>query len=238
MHRSIQTALALSSLLLAGPNLSTQTPANASGHWEGIIHMPDRELGMTLDLSRNASGVWIGSMSIPSSTSLDVPVSDIVVDAATVQFSAGLPGKTTFVGTLNADGSGLSGKVSNREGSVGFDLTRKGEAAVKVPPPSSPLSKEFEGTWEGTIDAGGKVRRVLLKLSAAADGTATGLLISVDAGNIEIPITTVTITEKELRLESRAISGYYRGTAAPGGDIAGEWTQRAVTVPLTFKRVQ
>ena len=81
---------------------------------------------------------------------------------------------------LSADASSLSGKVSNADGAVQFQLTRNGEANVKVPPPSSPLSKEFEGTWEGTLDLDGKVLRVVLKLSPAADGIGTAILISLD----------------------------------------------------------
>ena len=108
---------------------------------------------------------------------------------------------------------------------------------MKVPPPSSALSKEFEGTWEGTLDDGGKLLRVVLKLSAAADGIATATLISVDQGNKEIPATTVTIKEKQLQLEARAVSGTYSGTLGANGAIAGVWAQRTNRLPLTFKHV-
>ena len=83
----------------------------------------------------------------------------------------------------------------------------------------------------------GKVRRVGLKLWPTADGTATATLIAVEQGNLEIPVTTVTIKGKELHLEARAVSGTYRGTLGAGGEIAGEWSEGPNHVPLTFKRV-
>ena len=176
-------------------------------------------------------------MSVSGSTAVDVPLSSITIEDTAVRFAASLPERTSFDGRLSADGGALSGTASSAAGEAPFQLTRNGEANVKVPPPSSALSKEFEGTWEGTLDAGVKVRRVGLKLSPAAEGTATATLISVDKGNLEIPVTTVTLKGKELQLEARAVSGTYRGTLGAGGEIAGEWSEGPNHLPLTFKRV-
>ncbi len=108
---------------------------------------------------------------------------------------------------------------------------------MKVPPPSSALSKDFAGSWEGTLESNGRVRHVGLKLSAAADGTAMATLIALDKGNLEIPVSTVTIRGKQLDLESRAISGVYHGTLGADGAIAGEWLEAGNHLALTFKRV-
>lgn len=213
-----------------------QTASKATGHWQGTIQMPERELGITVDLDRNSKGAWIGSMSVVGSTSVDVPLSNITVEDTAVRFTADLPAHASFDGHLSTDASSLSGKASNADGSVEFQLTRNGEANVKVPPPSSPLSKDFEGTWEGSLEVGGKALRIVLKLLPAADGTATATLISVDRGNKEVPATTVTIKDKQLQLEARAVSGTYRGTLGASGDIAGDWAQGANRLPLTFKR--
>ncbi len=150
-----------------------QTSADPSGHWEGKIQMPNHELPVAIDLAKTAAGDWIGSVSIPGSVT-DVPLSDVAMNGQTVQFSAGLPGKTTFDGNLSADASGLNGTVSNVEGGVPFQLTRAGEASVKLPPRSSMLPKAFDGTWEGIVDRDGKSRRVLIRLWPAADGQCAG----------------------------------------------------------------
>jgi hypothetical protein len=155
-----------------------------------------------------------------------------------VKFTAALPGATTFDGTLSTDAATLTGKVGNQEGAVPFQLARNGEPKVKVPPPSSASAKEFEGRWEGTVDAGGHVMRMVLTISPSQDGTARAVLINLDKGNVEIPASTVTIQGNQLNLEIRAVGGSYRGTLGPGGEIAGELAQQSVKLPLTFKRAQ
>jgi hypothetical protein len=218
-----------------------QTTAKATGHWEGKIQMSNpetgkaRDLGIAVDIARNPPGAWVGSMSVLGSSAIDVPLSSISIEDTVVRFTASLPENASFDGRLSADASNLSGTASSAAGQAPFQLTRNGEANVKVPPPSSALSKEFEGTWEGTVETGGKVRRVVLKLLPAADGTATATLISVDKGNLEIPVTTVTLKDKQLQLEARSVSGKYQGTLGATGEIAGEWTEGSDRLPLTFK---
>ena len=65
---------------------------------------------------------------------------------------------------------------------------------------------------------------------------ATATLISIDQGAQEIPITTVTTKDKQLQVESRAVSGTYKGMLGATGEIAGEWSHGGVSVPLSFKR--
>ena len=78
----------------------------------------------------------------------------------------------------------------------------------------------------------------MLKLSAAPDGTARAVLISVDKGNTEIPVTTVTLKDKQLELDARAAGGTYRGALGATGEIVGEWIEKTARVPLTFKRAK
>jgi hypothetical protein len=212
-----------------------QNAPNAAGHWQGKIQIPDHELGVTVDLARNAKGAWIGSMSVLGSTSIDVPLSGIVIDGSAVRFSAPLPQQSKFEGRLSADAASLSGTASSAAGEAPFQMTRSGEANVKVPPRSSVLSKEFEGSWEGVLESGGKSRRIGLRISAAADGTATAVLIVIEQGNLEIPVSTVTIRDQELQLAAPAVSGSYRGTLA-NGQITGEWAQGGNHLALVFKK--
>jgi hypothetical protein len=237
MRHTFAGSLALSvALAVTGSSATAQAAPKAAGHWEGKISLPEREVGVAVDLAPGVTGRWIGSISIPGSTSIDVPLSKIIVEGSAVRFFATLPESASFDGVLSSDATGLSGKVSNAQGGVPFQLTRSGEARVNVPPPSSPLAKEFEGQWEGTLAANGIVRRVGLKLAPAADGTAIGTLISGERGDREIPVTTVIITGNQLQLESRAISGRYRGALSANGELVGDWTERGVQGQLIFKR--
>jgi len=132
--------LLLATLVAAiAPGPRAQAAAGLSGHWEGKIQIPERELGFAVDLARGPAGAWIGSLSIKGATAVDVPLTDISVTDAAVRFTASLPGTTSFEGSLSADANSLTGKVSNAEGGVPFELTRRGEANVKLPPASNVL---------------------------------------------------------------------------------------------------
>lgn len=207
-----------------------------SGHWEGSIQLPQQPIAITVDLAPNGAGTWIGSMSVSQSSSRDVPLADLVVDGSTVRFTATLPTKALFEGALATAGNQFTGTASNAEGAVPFQLTRRGDAHVSVPPPSSVLAPAFEGRWQGAIEADGKTRRVALTIAAASDGLATATLVSIDKGNLEIPVTTVRTDGVDLRFESRAVSGAYRGTMNGAGEIVGEWSEGTVHLPLTFRR--
>ena len=95
-----------------------QTASKATGHWQGKIQMPERELGITVDLARSPKGVWIGSMSVLGSTAVDVPLSNITVEDTDVRFTASLPEHASFDGHLSAGSSSLAGTVSNADGAV------------------------------------------------------------------------------------------------------------------------
>jgi uncharacterized protein YciI len=110
------------------------------------------------------------------------------------------------------------------------------EKQSQAAPPSSALSKEFEGQWEGALNAGGNTLRIGMKLSPAADGTAKADLVSIDQDNAAFSADSVNINGKELQFGVRMINGSYKGTLGAGGEIAGEWKQAGNTLPLTFRR--
>ena len=80
--------------------------------------------------------------------------------------------------------------------------------------------------------------RVLkLKLANRPEGGATGRLISVDQGATEIAVTTVVQAAARLKLELPSIAASYAGELKEG-QIVGEWTQGAGTLPLAFTRAK
>ena len=235
MRLARHTPLAAALLLFSLSSLHAQTGL-APGHWEGIIHMPNQEVPVAVDLARGPGDAWIGSLTIPGATAADVPLSHITVDSAKVHFTVALPESPNFDARFTADATALSGEASTAKGAVPFEMKRSGDAHVKLPPPSSAWSKALEGKWEGAIDVNGQIRHVAMKLSPAADGTATGSVFAVDDNNQEIPVTTVIFQDKELQLEVAGIGGRYRGAFGAGGEIAGEWSQGPIRLPLTFTR--
>lgn len=214
-----------------------QPGASPAGHWEGSIQVPNQAVDFSADLAKNPAGVWIGSLSIPMANAIGLPLTDISIQDNAVQFAiADFPGKPAFEGRLSADGTEISGTATNPNGGIPFKLQRKGEANVKLPTPSTAMSADFEGTWNGTIDAGTAVLRVVVKLLRTADGTAGGSMISVDQGGQEIPMSSVTIQGKQLQFEIRTVGGTFRGTLGGNGEITGMFSQGAATLPVTLKR--
>ncbi len=212
-----------------------QMPKGA-GHWEGVIKGASQDVGITVDLALDPKGVWVGAMGIPAQGARDIPLSGIAVEENSVRFRMfDSPGSPVFDGQFS--GETISGSVSGGGESTSFQLKRTGEASIQPPRSSTPISKEFEGTWEGLLGAGDRQLHLILKLAAAADGAGAGSLATADGASPDIPITTIAQKENRLDFEIRAIGGSYSGTLNQSrGEISGNWTQGGSTVALVFQR--
>jgi len=94
-----------------------------------------------------------------------------------------------------------------------------------------PVTKDFEGTWEGAIGA----LRIIVKLSNGPDGLARGTLVSPDQGGTEVPIASVVIIGTQLKLFAPSIRGTYEGELRDG-QLTGTWRQGRGSSPLVLKR--
>lgn len=140
-----------------------------------------------------------------------------------------------FKGRLSADGGGLSGEFTQGGARLAFQLKRTGEATLADVPKSTPVAKEVEGSWEGSLTAGGTVLRLELKLKNGPEGGAVGHVVSVDQGRAEIAITTIRQTASRLELSLPSIGASYSGELKEGR-LVGDWTQGPGTMPLVFSR--
>jgi hypothetical protein len=80
----------------------------------------------------------------------------------------------------------------------------------------------------------GTTLRLRLVLANGPAG-ATGVLVSLDQNNAEMPISTITQENARLKLILSMISGAFDGELK-GGELAGTWTQGPISRPLVFKR--
>jgi hypothetical protein len=227
--------LAASPLLVALILSVPQPAAGPSGHWEGAIQVPGQELKIEIDLAPRGDK-WEGTIAIPAQGLKGFPLSAITVQGDSVSFALnGVPGNPQFKGTISKDAQSLAGQFSQGGGTVPFAVTRTGEAKFEPPPKSTPITKDLEGSWEGSLDANGTILRLLVKLSNGPDGVATGTMVSVDQSGAELPIAAVVQTGSHLKLVVQAIAGTYEGDLKDG-QLTGTWRQGPGTLPLAFKR--
>ena len=223
--------------ILLNQSAFAQSATSGAGRWEGKIVMPERDVAVIVDLDRDSAGAWIGSLTFPKTTTVNAPLSSVSSSERNVRFQlVGIEGNPKFEGTLSADGATLAGTAANAKGAVPFELQRSGQAQVSLPPPSSMLTPDFEGEWDGALTAGARTMQVGLKLSALPDGRAAAVLTTVDDGNKTYPVSSVVLNGKQLQLEMRVISGMFSGVLGANGEIAGEFKQGGASLPLTFKR--
>ena len=97
-------------------------------------------------------------------------------------------------------------------------------------------AKDFEGSWQGTLDAGGTKLRLALTITKSEAGAYGGKLDSLDQG-ATIPIDTITVNGDAVRLEIKSPAIVFAGTLnKERTELTGTFTQSDQDLPLTFKR--
>src|ERR1017187_1236464 len=192
-------------LCMAGA-LSVWAQDGPRGHWSGSVEVPGQTLAMEADLDKGPNG-WIGSISIPAQNATGIPLDRITFTDGKCTFHIkGGPGDPTFTGTLSADGKTMTGDFTQGPGSFPFKFSRTGDPKVEEAKASPAVAKDFLGTWEGTIEGPGL--RLVLKMLNDASG-AKAVLISVDQGGAEIPVSAIDQKDSKLTLLVKLVGGRY-----------------------------
>ena len=241
--RSLSRLFLAASLLLApAHSLFAQTEVDPSGHWTGAVHVPAfdrnpaRDVAIEIDLAKNASGALAGTFGQPAQGVKGLPLSAIAANGTSISFEIKVSDGGVFNGTLS-DATTMTGKFVTTQGghAIPFSLTRTGDARIAPAPKNAAIGKELEGTWNGSLDVGGKSERLVLKMANQSDGTAIATIVDLDGSGIEIPIA-VTQQAEHVGLDIAVVGGSYAGVLNAGTELVGTWTQGPVTLPLTFKR--
>jgi dipeptidyl aminopeptidase/acylaminoacyl peptidase len=97
-------------------------------------------------------------------------------------------------------------------------------------------AKDFEGSWQGTLDAGGTKLRLVVTVTKSDAGVYAGKLDSLDQG-ATIPIDTITVNIDAVRLEIKSPAIVFEGTLnKERTELTGTFTQGDQQLPLTLKR--
>src|SRR5689334_18817443 len=90
----------------------------------------------------------------------------------------------------------------------------------------------FEGSWRGTLDAGGTKLRIVLTATRSDAGVYTGNFESVDQG-ATIPLDTITVNGDNVRLEVKDAGIVYEGVMnKERTELTGKFTQGGQMFPL------
>jgi hypothetical protein len=224
----------LVAVLLVPGLLAAEPAADPSGHWEGTIQAPNRAVAFEIDLARNARGELHGTFGNPAEGEKGVPLATVGVAGREVRFAVNATaGGGTFRATLDGDGRTMAGEFTLAQGgSAPFQLQRTGEARIAPPPRSPPISKRLAGRWSGTLAAEGKQLAIGLVLANQPDGAATG---TITTQGLELPVA-ITETGAHVRIDVPSVSGSFTGELDAGAQLVGTWSQRSLSLPLTFRR--
>src|ERR1044072_5076585 len=93
-------------------------------------------------------------------------------------------------------------------------------------------AKDFEGSWQGTLEAGGQKLRLALIITKSDAGTYGGKLDSIDQG-ATIPIDTITVNGDAVRWEIKSPPIVFEGTLnKEHTELTGTFTQSGQQFPL------
>lgn len=97
-------------------------------------------------------------------------------------------------------------------------------------------AKGIDGSWEGTLDAGGTQLRLVLKVTKSDTGGYAAELVSLDQG-ATVPVDLITVKIDSVRLEMKAVGAVFAGVLDKDRtELNGTFTQAGQELPLKFTR--
>jgi hypothetical protein len=210
------------------------------GHWEGSLPMDgnnNRQIGISLDLSKNAKSEWIASMGVPSENMTGLVVQSVTVNGPSVNFVAVELMMSKFNLTLGAGGT-MKGTLTPQQGPpVNVEFKRTGEAKVALIPASPAVSKEFEGDWEGTLAGPGVSFPLIFHFKNLPDKTVSATMDSPARNATAIPLNDVKQTGKNFEFGIKVAHANFKGTLnQEGTELSGQFGHEQDVAPLTLRK--
>ena len=110
--------------------------------------------------------------------------------------------------------------------------------SARAQDPVKPSEKGLVGFWQGALKIGAIELRLGLNVSAKSDGALTGTFDSPDQNVRDLPISEITIKDRDVKIESKKIFATFEGKLSDDGkELKGTWKQGPTELPITFKRL-
>jgi hypothetical protein len=228
-------------LLCLAASLPCFAADDISGRWRGEAQVPGRPLALTVDLAKNASGAWIGSLIVPELNVKGVPLTNISAEPANVSFATkgsgdSNEGQIAFHGKIES-GETISGDFSVGGNTAKFQLKKVGAASVDLPLTSTPLDNAFEGKWIGEYVFAGAPRHVTMTFANHAGAPASATFVIVGKKTTDVPVDLVRQDATIVIVQANAYQMNYEGKLHKDtGQITGTFTQGPYEVPLNLHR--
>jgi hypothetical protein len=215
------------------------------GNWKGTLDVGSVKLRLVFRISKDAAGKLTAKMDSLDQGARDMPVDTVTFKDGKLRMELkSISG--VYEGTLDKAGKNVTGQWTQAgqpfplalERSQGTTVASEAEALLPADlAASQQAAQKLTGSWNGTLNAGGTNLRLLVKISKAASGAATGTMDSLDQGAKDIPLSRITYKESNVRFEAPGIGGVYEGTlASDGATLAGQWQQGGQSLTLDFKK--
>jgi len=217
--------------------------AGPDGHWEGFYTVNNREIGISLDLAKNAKSEWIASMGLPSQNMAGLVVMDVAVNGKSVKFVAVELQMATCDLTLGPDGR-MKGTMSapqgpmSTQGPMPVELKRAGEAKVELIPVSPAVSKELEGDWEGSLQApNGVLFPLVFHFKNQPDKTVAATMDSPGRNAMAVPLNNVKQTGQKVEFGLKIAGASFQGSLnKEGTELALQMIHDGGSSPLTLRK--
>lgn len=225
-------------LIAAGVALPASAEPSLSGRWLGSIELPGRRLDLVVDLDRDASDHWQGSITVPGLELAGAELGSIHVSGPRMEFTipSALGDPATFAATRRS-ATALEGSLSFAGHKAPFQLHRSGPAQVERPPVSTAVEPEFIGTWRGDYQLSGYAHHVTLTMANSPGGIAIVGFELVGKQPHALKVDLVTNQEGLLRVESRELAVNFEGRVdAATGELRGTVEQGSLEAPIVLVR--
>ena len=209
-------------LLLLGQDIS--------GDWRGTLSAGPAELRLGLHVTKDGAG-WKATMDSIDQGVSGIPVSSFTVAGTDVKFTVDSV-RGSYTGKVNGAGSAISGTWTQGQPlPLNFE---RGTFAVVEHKPAKP--SDIDGTWSGSLNAGGQTLRLVFHIVNTADGL-TATLDVPDQRAKAAPVTSVTRDGTTLKMEIKAVGAVFEGRISEDRKtISGTMTQMGNAMPLELTR--
>ena len=221
-------------ILIVAAALPCRAEDVVSGRWEGTARIPHDELTVVVDLAQENSA-WVGSIIIPGLGLKGVPLTDIKVQPADVNFA--VKGALGIALNLHlVSNNKLAGNFEQAGNRAPTTLQKTGPPQVEYPPRNTPVAKELEGEWKGDNEMLGYTRHVSIKFANHPDGATADFVIVGRKHNV-LPVDLVTQEGDLVTVDSHEMGFTFEGRLRDG-KLTGAIRQAAMETPLVLVRAK